>query len=192
MGRHGVFMEDASFTDGGGPPRQKTITVIVLEDEFSGALAYALQSALHEPAKVRVVRVGRARERDRDLGLPLPIRAVTAEAAAALVRQAAGGDVMVVESRGQLAEASESLLDDLRHQASCLVVEVDGDGLVMRASGPEGWTYSALGSTGGVDGEPDLEPGTLPAGASPGPMTAGAVDRPLTLAHADGPRRRRP
>ena len=190
MRKHGVFTEDASFTDGGGPPRQRTITVIVLEDEFSGALAYALQSALHEPAKVRVVRVGRARE--RDLGHPLPIRAVTTEAAAAMVRQGAGGDVIVVESQGHLSEASELLLDDLRRNASCLVVEVDGDGLVMRASGPEGWTYSALGSTGGVDGEPDLEPGTLPAGASPGPMTAGAVDRPLTLAHADGPRRRRP
>ena len=44
------------FADIGGEPfRQKTITVIVLGDRFSGALAYALQSALDEPARIRVV-----------------------------------------------------------------------------------------------------------------------------------------
>ena len=34
--------------------RQRTITVVVLDDEFAGALAYALERALEEPAAGQV------------------------------------------------------------------------------------------------------------------------------------------
>lgn len=125
--------------------RQMMITVLVLENQFAGALAYALQRALHEPARVRVVRAGGPPGRDPDLGLPLPIHSMTAEAAEAMVQEAASSDVLVVESHPHLDEVNESLLQDLRRHASCLVVEVDQDGQVVGASGPEGWTYSAFG-----------------------------------------------
>ena len=139
----------SSADHGGRPTRQKMITVIVLEDGFSGALAYALQSALHEPATVRVVRVGQPSEHDRDHRIPLPISTITAEGVDALVRQSAGRDVLVVETSGQLDDAADSLRSDLRRHAPCLVVEVDEDGQVVRASGPEGWSYSALGAAAG-------------------------------------------
>ena len=79
---------ESSADHSGTPTRQKMITVIALEDGFTGALAYVLQSALHEPATIRVARVGQPRERDRDHRIPLPISTITAEAAEALVRQA--------------------------------------------------------------------------------------------------------
>ena len=160
-------MKPEPFADErGAPTRQKTITVIVLEDKFAGALAYTLESALHEPARIRVVRVGR-RDRDRDLGLPLPTSTVTAEAADAMARRCAGQDVIVVESQGLLEGASGALLRDLRRHALCLVVEVDDDGQVVRASGPEGWSYSAPRSTRGAAGRPYAVPGVLHAGTSP-------------------------
>ena len=143
---------ESSADRSGTPTRQRMITVIALEDGFSGALAYALQSALHEPARIRVVRVGPPRERDRDLGIPLPISTITAEAAYALVRHSAEHDVIVVETPGHLEPTADSLPIDLRRYASCLVVEVDDDGQLIRASGPEGWSYSALGGASGRQG----------------------------------------
>ena len=129
---------------GGESFRQKMITVIVLGDRFSGALAYALQSVLHEPAKIRVVRVAQPEERDQDLGIPLPVDTVTLEAANALVRECASHDVIVVEPRDQLATSTDRrVLELLRCHAPCLVVEVDDEGQVVGASGPEGWSYSA-------------------------------------------------
>ena len=151
----GTSMEHASSADhSGARTRPKMITVMALEDGFSGALAYALQSALHEPATIRVVRVGQPRERDRDHRIPLPISTITAGAAVAVVRQSARHDVIVVEASGHLDESADSLLFDIRRNASCLVVEVDEDGEVVRASGPEGWSYAAPGdaaTTTGVD-----------------------------------------
>ena len=137
-----------SLSIGGEPFRQKMITVIVLGDRFSGGLAYALQSALHEPAKIRVVRMAQPRERAHDLGIPLPVDTVTFEAADALVRGCASHDLIVVESRGSLATSTDLLvLDQLRRHAPCLVVEVDDEGQVVGASGPEGWSYSAYETT---------------------------------------------
>ena len=159
--KHQPFADDR-----GAPPRQKTITVMVLQDEFGGALAYALQNALHEPARIRVMRVGR-QERDRDLALPLPISTVSAEAADAVARRCAGQDVIVVETHGLLEGARGALLRDLRRHAPCLVVEVDDEGQVVRASGPGGWSYSALTSTGGAAGRPYVVPGVLHAGTTP-------------------------
>ena len=137
------------FADVGGEPfRQKMITVIVLGDRFSGALAYALQSALHEPAKIRVVRVAQPRERALDLGIPLPVETVAFEAVDVLVRECASHDVIVVEPREPLATSTDLLvLDQLRRHAPCLVVEVDQEGQVVGASGPEGWSYSAYDKT---------------------------------------------
>ena len=144
MTMRGRRMKHRSSADHSGrPTRQRMITVIVLEDGFSGALAYALQSALHEPATVRVVRVGQPSEHDRDHRIPLPISTITAKGVDALVRQSAGHDVLVVETPGHLEDAADSLLSDLRRHAPCLVVEVDEDGHAVRASGPEGWSYSA-------------------------------------------------
>ena len=152
MTMRGMRMKHESSADrSGAPTSQKMITVFALEDGFSGALAYALQSALHEPATIRVVRVGQPRERDRDHRIPLPITTITAEAADTLVRQSAGHDVVVVETPGHPDDA-DSLLSNLRRHASCLVVYVDDDGQVIRASGPEGWAYSALGAAAGAQG----------------------------------------
>lgn len=131
-----------------GPFRRKMITVIVLGNRFSGALAYALQSALHEPAKIRVMRVAQPRERAQDLGIPLPVVTVTFEEADALVRECAGHDLIVVEPRERLATSTDLLvLDQLRRHAPCLVVEVDDEGQVVGASGPERWSYSAYDKT---------------------------------------------
>jgi len=137
------------FADIGGEPfRQKMITVIVLGNRFSGALAYALQSALDEPAKIRVVRVAQPRERAQDLGIPLTVDTVTFEAADALVRECAGHDLIVVEPREGLATSMDLLVHDQLHRhAPCLVVEVDDEGQVVGASGPEGWSYSAFDPT---------------------------------------------
>jgi hypothetical protein len=137
------------FADiGGEPVRQKMITVIVLGERFSGALAYALQSALHEPAKIRVVRVAQPRERVEALGIPLPVDTVTLDAADALVRECASHDVIVVEIRERLAKSTDLLmLDHLRRHPTCLLVEVDDEGQVVGASGPEGWSYSAYDTT---------------------------------------------
>jgi hypothetical protein len=144
---HGARMKHESSADHSDvATRQKMITVIALEDGFAGALAYALQSALHEPAMIRVVRVGQPGERDRDHRIPLPISTITAESADAVVRRSARHDVIVMEASGQLDESADSLLFDIRRNASCLVVEVDDDGKVVRASGPEGWSYAAPGN----------------------------------------------
>ena len=140
---------------GGEPFRQKMITVIVLGDRFPGALAYALQSALQEPAKIRVVRVAQPRERALDLGIPLPVDTVTFETAEALVRECASHDVIVVEPRERLATSTDLLvLDQLRRHAPCLVVDVDDEGQVVGASGPEGWSHAAFDPTGAAPVHP--------------------------------------
>lgn len=142
MTMRGMPMERAPFIDQAGEPtRQKVITVLVLNDSFAGALAYALQSVLRDPARIHVVRVGERRGRDHDLGIPLPVLTITADDADAVVRQCSGDDVIVVESPRHL-ELTDSLLVDVRRDAPCLVVEVDDQGRVVSASGPEGWSYA--------------------------------------------------
>ena len=95
-----------------------------------------------------MVRLAQPQERIQDLGIPLPVGIVTLEAADALVRECASHDVIVVESREHLATSTDlPVLDQLRRHAPCLVVEVDHEGLVVGASGPHGWSYSAYDMT---------------------------------------------
>jgi hypothetical protein len=124
------------------PMRQQMITVLALDDRFSGALAYALQSALFEPATISVVRVTRPERRVLDVGSPLPVSTVTVEAVPELVRQSARQDTLVVETHGTDDAFETGVQDVLRQHASCLLVEVDDGGHVIGASGPEGWSYS--------------------------------------------------
>jgi hypothetical protein len=155
-------IERGSLHESGVPPmQQKMITVLALDDRFSGALAYALQSALFDPATIRVVRVTRPGRRDVDLASPLPVSTITAEGIPALVRQCARQDTLVVETYGTGAAFETAVLEDLQRHAPCLVVEVDDGGLVIGASGPEGWSYSPSGNDHGstadvVGGEPSV------------------------------------
>jgi hypothetical protein len=143
---------ESSAGHSGAAPRQRMITVIALDDGFSGALAYALQSALHDPAKIRAVRVGQPRERHLDLHMPLPVSTMTAQDADIVVRSCAERDVIVVEVPAHLEDAAASLVIDLRRHASCLLVEVDDAGRLVRASGPGGWSYSDLGGAATATG----------------------------------------
>ncbi|MRJ77493.1 hypothetical protein GEV29_13175 [Aeromicrobium sp. SMF47] len=138
FGRPGTFARPPD------PGRQPVITVVVLGDEFSGAMAYALDCALFMPASVRAVRV---RPRSRlERPCPIPVDDLSGVPSASLAKVSACSDRMVVQSGGR--DVDPTLLD-LRRQTSSPVVEVDGNGVVMRVSDPRGWSMPAVGRHAG-------------------------------------------
>jgi hypothetical protein len=120
----------------------RTMFVLALDDEFSGALAYALNAALFEPARIQVLRVGRHAPLGSSRFVPVPVQDLSTEEAAALLRERPSSDVLVVEGLAR-NRASARLLEDLRDHPRCLVVEVDDRAEVIAAAGPGGWSYSA-------------------------------------------------
>jgi hypothetical protein len=120
----------------------RTMTVITHDDQFGGALAYALQTALYEPARVRVVHVGTPADLVSSHFVPLPVQSMAAEVAAAVLGESEVDDVIVVQGPHDDDEMP-SPVRSLLARAPCLVVEVDEQGELVRASGPGGWSYSA-------------------------------------------------
>ncbi len=138
--------------------RHRTIAVAQIDGSASGALAYALGEALREPARVIVY----AAPGTPTTSGPLQTVLLPGDPAATLLDVSAGVDLLVVQAPDEAAAAADPVLATLRKQSRCLVVEVDEDGELVRASGPEGWSFAArepmttAGRTGevvvGVDG----------------------------------------
>lgn len=132
------------------PLRQKAITVLVLRDRFSGALAYALESALRDPATIRAIRVDETTVAGPN-NLPIPVGEVVGDASDCLKHMSANCDLLVVECpTTEFEQVTNPVLVDLRRDTQCLLVEVDGDGKIIRASGPEGWSFSAPQGAGAM------------------------------------------
>ena len=150
--------------------RAKTIVVGVIDDRSAGALAYALQGALAESAKVRVVRVYTA---------PMPVLPsphlsidsveLEGDPVDVLTEESRHAELLVVESPADVgASLTDPLLVRIRETSATLLIEVDSRGKVIRASGPQGWqdvqessanVPLALGASGaviavGVDSSP--------------------------------------
>ncbi|KQX75863.1 MULTISPECIES: universal stress protein [Aeromicrobium] len=126
-------------------PGTRSIVVGVVDDRCSGSLAYALEVALEESATVRVVRVSTDHREDRtELGLPVVTEELDGDPVDVLAREGRGVDLLVVETpRDPVAALLDPFLVRLRRRSETLLVEVDRHGEVVRASGPEGWAYSA-------------------------------------------------
>lgn len=118
-----------------GSGRQPVITVIVLDADFSGALAYALDYALFRPAGVRAVRVPWIPPVAS--ASPIPVRDLVGSAPAALMRISASSERLVAQCG---AGAAHGGLVELRQNTYSPLVEVDGDGLVVRFSDPHDWS----------------------------------------------------
>ncbi|MET0821996.1 MAG: universal stress protein [Aeromicrobium sp.] len=140
--------------------RTRSIVVGVVGDRCSGSMVYALKTALEDSATLRVVRVsedgltGRA-----DLCLPVQTIDATGDPLEVLVGESRGVDLLVVETPSDpVAASTDPLLVQLRRRCETLLVEVDHHGEVVRACGPEGWSYST-----------DGDPAAAAAPASPTP-----------------------
>ncbi|MCL3819282.1 hypothetical protein [Aeromicrobium wangtongii] len=125
----------------GGPP---IITVLVLADDFSGALAYALDYALFRPAAVRAVRVPGAALMHPPA--PIPIRDIGGNAGASLMRLSTSSERMVAQIGGR---DPRGVLAQLRQSTHSPLVEVDRDGAVVRFTDPWHWSRSLRGSAAG-------------------------------------------
>lgn len=117
--------------------------MVALGDDFSGALAYALECALFMPTAVRVVRVGPVSGRERPS--PLPVLDLVDRPSASLARISACSDRMVAQRLGRDAHR---VLVELRRNTYSPLVEVDGNGIVLRVSDPRGWSMPAAASAG--------------------------------------------
>jgi hypothetical protein len=113
--------------------RRPVVTVIVLDDDFSGALAYALDYALFRPSAVRVVCVPPCSGAGRRS--PIPVRPLEGSPTAALTRLSAVSDRMIAQGS---AGRPHALLAELRLVTRSPLVEVDRDGVVVRFSDPHG------------------------------------------------------
>lgn len=125
--------------------RTKSIVVGIVDDRHAGALAYALQVALAESASVRIVRVAAKDEVVRTgLALPIPSVDVVGDPVEALVQESRDADLLVIEAPlDPMTALTDPLLVALRRATSALLVEVNHDGEIVRASGAEGWEYTA-------------------------------------------------
>lgn len=126
------------------PEGPAIITLLVLDEDFSGALAYALDYALFRPAAVRAVRVpGASAGRPPP---PIPVRAVVGSAAASLIRLSTSSERMVAQAGGR---DGRHVLAELRQNTHSPLVEVDRDGAVVRFTDPWRWSMSSRGSAAG-------------------------------------------
>ncbi|TXL57511.1 universal stress protein [Aeromicrobium terrae] len=143
--------ENRSTTTHRTPARRRTIAVAQLGGSGTGALAYALGEALRDPARVIVYATSDA----MTTSAPLQTVHLDGDPAAALTDVSAGVDLLVVQVPEETAAATDPVLATLRRESRCLLVEVDEDGELVRASGPEGWSYAAREpvSTGAGSGE---------------------------------------
>lgn len=122
------------------------IVVGLLQPDNSGALAYALRRGLVEPSHVRKVRpvtqlppLSQMPPRDPAAAGPIDVSDIEGEASDVLIAEGRGARVMVVQTPHDAATAlDDPVLSRLRRSAPCLLVEVDADGQVVRASGPHG------------------------------------------------------
>lgn len=154
--------------------RTKSIVVGVVDDRCSGSLTYALQGALAEAAKVRVVRVSTGSTDRRRLRLPIDTVEIVGDPAEVLAAESRFADVLVIESPVDEASAlMDPLLARLRDSTETLLVEVDRHGEVLRASGPQGWTHAGVDATAITHSPP--HPAT-PAGSPDDPVIAVGVD----------------
>lgn len=136
----------SSSSSGSGwvePPRQRVITVVVLGGDFSGALAYALQRGLEEPAAVRAVRLEPAAHPAR-VKPPIPVGDLIGEPARALAQVSSHSDLMVVQGTEDPSDrVIDGLLARLGRDTRCPLVEVDQRGDIVEVAGPDGWSYVA-------------------------------------------------
>ncbi|AWB92344.1 hypothetical protein C3E78_09100 [Aeromicrobium chenweiae] len=121
--------------------RQPLITVVVLGEEFLGALAYALECALFMPAAVRAVRAGSVPGMARPS--PIPVQELGDSPLAALLDISTSSDRMVAQ---QVGDDAHQVLRDLRRSTHSPLVEVDDSGVVLRVSDPRGWSVPAVAS----------------------------------------------
>lgn len=116
--------------------RTRTFVVGVVDDRWAGSLAYALRTALTEPARVHVVRVSMDSPSSRiDLRLPISTIEAVGDPLDVLLEASRGADLLVIQSPDETsAAASDPLLDGLRRAAESLLVEVDQAGEIIWAS----------------------------------------------------------
>ncbi|AXT85755.1 hypothetical protein C6I20_11520 [Aeromicrobium sp. A1-2] len=109
---------------------------IVQGRPYAGALAYALERALVDRAQIRVVSVGPDGSRPN---IPLDAVVEQGDPVEVLSRRTAEADILVVQSSADSAAGvADIVMARLRADLSCLLIEVDGDGEIIRASGPAG------------------------------------------------------
>lgn len=169
-GMPGFPFRRATSVERGEPKRAKLFTVVVLEDEFSGALAYALQRALREPAAIRAVRI-RPSSGLRQIQPPVPCWSIARDRdfAHAVKELSAPSDLLVVQAPA--TGADEEILQrlvDLRRDATSPLIEVSCQGEIVRVCGMKGWSYSAAADSLGVHDhtlETDSESSTACSGA---------------------------
>lgn len=169
--------------------RSRTIVVGIVDDRWAGAMAYALQISLSEAAKIDLVRVSTTAPGARDvLTLPLQVREVLGEPAEVLLREARDADLMVVETAPDEPGApGGQVLTDLRRRGDALLIEVDEDGGVVRASGATGWTYSVQPDlTFAMPAAAPRHPRSICVGVDGSPASAAAVAWSVAMATSTG------
>ena len=121
-------------------PDLRTIVVGLLNPADSGGLAYALDRSLAEPSRIRVIRPIWSGDSDVvSSSCPVEARQVIGEPGEVLLAESRRAEVLVVQTpRDHAAALDDDVLVRLRHSAECLLVEVDDEGHIMRASGPHG------------------------------------------------------
>lgn len=169
--------------------RNRTIVVGIVEDRWSGALAYALQISLTEAAKVSIVRVSTTPPAARDrLTLPLQVRDIEGDPTAVLLREAGNADLMVVETGADEKDAPGGPdLSELHRRGDTLLIEVDFDGEIVRASGATGWTYSVQPDLAfAMPAAPPRHPRTICVGVDGSPSSTSAVAWAVAMATTTG------
>jgi hypothetical protein len=127
-----------------GAGRPPLITVVVLDGEFSGALAYALERALLEPSSVRMVRVGPAP--GGAPAPPLPVSDLADTPCTSLAGLSALSSCMVAPFR---EDDPARVLAELRQSTRSPLVEVDEHAVIVRVSDPRSWPLPAVTSAAG-------------------------------------------
>jgi len=118
---------------------QSPIVVGLIDGDHAGALDYALRRALIDASRIRMVRpVPTAPEPDLFPAIPLDIVEVPGNASDVLIAESRSAGALVVQTPSSEALAvMDSVLTKLRRETRCELIEVDRDGRVVRASGPE-------------------------------------------------------
>ncbi len=177
--------------------QERSITIVELGGRLTGPLVYAQQTSARAPASIQMVRVDGGPPSWTSDRCPFPVVNLAEDAIDALRALSSETDMMVVGSPdGEFAQVTDPVLTRLRRDAQCLVVEVDEQGEVVRASGPDRQSGSITQSQGssnpnrffvvGVDGSPCGEAAVRWAGSAA--AESGATLRLVGVRHGDATR----
>jgi nucleotide-binding universal stress UspA family protein len=126
------------------PQRERSITIVELGGRLTGPIIYAQRTSSRGPTSIQMARVDGGPKSWTSDRCPFPVVDLAGDSIEALRTLSAETDVMVLGSPdGEFAQVTDAVLTRLRRDAQCLVVEVDEQGEVVRASGPEHVASSA-------------------------------------------------